>query len=43
MCDFSGKLVAWMDREIPDGRIRGAERHFATVRNAGGASMPISK
>lgn len=27
MCDFSGKLVAWMDRELPDKEAADAERH----------------
>ena len=27
MCDFSGKLVAWMDRELPDNEAADAERH----------------
>jgi hypothetical protein len=30
MCDFSGRLVAWMDRELPDNEAGDAERH---VRN----------
>ena len=27
MCDFSGKLVAWMDRELSDNEAVDAERH----------------
>jgi hypothetical protein len=27
MCDFSGRLVAWMDRELPDNEAADAERH----------------
>jgi anti-sigma factor RsiW len=27
MCDFSGKLIAWMDRELPDDEAAGVERH----------------
>ena len=27
MCDFSGKLVAWMDRELPDEEAAEVERH----------------
>jgi hypothetical protein len=27
MCDFSGRLVAWMDRELPDSEAADAERH----------------
>src|SRR4029077_19500632 len=27
MCDFSGRLVAWMDRELPDNEAGDAERH----------------
>jgi Putative zinc-finger len=27
MCDFSGRLVAWMDRELPDEEAADAERH----------------
>jgi hypothetical protein len=27
MCDFSGKLVAWMDRELPDNEAADVERH----------------
>jgi Putative zinc-finger len=27
MCDFSGILVAWMDRELPDEEAANAERH----------------
>jgi len=28
MCDFSGRLVAWMDRELPDNEAADAERHL---------------
>jgi anti-sigma factor RsiW len=27
MCDFSGRLVAWMDRELPDNEAGDVERH----------------
>jgi len=27
MCDFSGRLVAWMDRELPDNQAAEVERH----------------
>jgi hypothetical protein len=27
MCDYSGKLVAWMDRELPDSEAADVERH----------------
>jgi hypothetical protein len=27
MCDFSGRLVAWMDRELPGNEAADAERH----------------
>lgn len=27
MCDFSGRLVAWMDRELPDDEAANVERH----------------
>src|SRR5579864_5829952 len=27
MCDFSGRLVAWLDRELPDGEAAEVERH----------------
>ena len=27
MCDFSGRLVAWMDRELPDTEAAAMERH----------------
>jgi hypothetical protein len=27
MCDFSGRLVAWMDREFPDNEAADVERH----------------
>lgn len=27
MCDFSGRLVAWMDRELPDNEAADAEQH----------------
>jgi hypothetical protein len=27
MCDFSGRLVAWMDRELPDNEAADVERH----------------
>jgi hypothetical protein len=27
MCDFSGRLVAWMDRELPDEEAADVERH----------------
>ena len=27
MCNFSGRLVAWMDRELPDNEAADAERH----------------
>jgi hypothetical protein len=27
MCDFSGRLVAWMDRELPDNEAADMERH----------------
>jgi Putative zinc-finger len=27
MCDFSGRLVAWMDREVPDAEAVDVERH----------------
>lgn len=27
MCDFSGRLVAWLDRELPDGEAVEVERH----------------
>jgi anti-sigma factor RsiW len=27
MCDFSGRLVAWMDRELPDNQDADVERH----------------
>jgi len=29
MCDYSGKLVAWMDRELPDNEASDVERHVA--------------
>jgi len=28
MCDFSGRLVAWMDRELPDNEAADVERHL---------------
>jgi anti-sigma factor RsiW len=28
MCDFSGRLVAWMDRELPDNEAADVERHI---------------
>ena len=28
MCDFSGRLVAWMDRELPENEAADAERHL---------------
>src|SRR4029077_7738381 len=28
MCDFSGKLIAWMDRELPEEEAAAAERHL---------------
>jgi len=27
MCDFSGRIVAWMDRELPDNEAADVERH----------------
>ena len=27
MCDFSGKLIAWLDRELPEGETCDVERH----------------
>src|SRR5258708_29025533 len=27
MCDFSARLVAWMDRELPDNEAADVERH----------------
>jgi Putative zinc-finger len=27
MCDFSGKLIAWLDHELAEGEARGLERH----------------
>jgi anti-sigma factor RsiW len=27
MCDFSGRLIAWMDRELPDDEAAEVERH----------------
>ena len=27
MCDFSGKLIAWLDHEIPEGEAADVERH----------------
>ena len=29
MCDFSGKLIAWMDRELPESEAADLERHVA--------------
>ena len=29
MCDFSGKLIAWMDRELPESEAAELERHVA--------------
>lgn len=29
MCDFSGKLIAWMDRELPGSEAADLERHVA--------------
>ena len=28
MCDFSGKLIAWLDRELPDNEAADVERHL---------------
>ena len=28
MCDFSGKLIAWMDRELPEEEAAAVERHL---------------
>ena len=28
MCDFSGRLIAWMDRELPDDEAAGVEQHL---------------
>ena len=43
MCDFSGKLVAWIDRELRTMKPPTSSGMFETVQNAGGASMPMSK
>ena len=32
MCDYSGKLVAWMDGELPKGEAADVERHLRRVR-----------
>ena len=29
MCDFSGKLIAWVDRELPESEASDVERHIA--------------
>jgi hypothetical protein len=29
MCDYSGKFVAWMDRELPDNKAADVEQHIA--------------
>ena len=28
MCEFSGKLIAWMDRELPESEAADVERHL---------------
>jgi anti-sigma factor RsiW len=30
MCDFSGRLIAWLDRELPEGEASEVERHSRT-------------
>lgn len=30
MCDFSGRLIAWMDHELPEDQATEVERHLAT-------------
>lgn len=29
MCDFTGKLIAWVDRELPESKASDVERHIA--------------
>jgi hypothetical protein len=36
MCDFSGRLVAWMDRELPDNEAADVERHIRDCSECGG-------
>ena len=28
MCDFSGRLIAWLDQELPEGEAASVERHL---------------
>ena len=39
MCDFSGKLIAWLDRELPASEAADVERH---VRDLRGVPEPAS-
>lgn len=36
MCDYSGKLVAWMDRELPDNEAADVERHIVACAECRG-------
>jgi hypothetical protein len=35
MCDYSGKLVAWMDRELPDNEAADVDRHVLACAECG--------
>jgi hypothetical protein len=39
MCNFSGRLIAWLDRELPDAAARDVERH---VKNCAECQAQIS-
>lgn len=36
MCDFSGRLVAWMDRELPNNEAAAVERHVRSCSECRG-------
>ena len=43
MCEFSQRLVAWLDGELPEGEAAKIERHLGSVRNAAGSLMRTRK
>ena len=35
MCDFSGRLIAWLDHELPDGEAADVSRHVQACAECG--------
>ena len=43
MCDFSGKLVAWLDRELPAEEAADVERHLEACTECRSRSTRTNK